>query len=91
VHADARVECDGSSHNFLLDVTATASAAIGAATLHVTVGGSRRDYPMSVTGSTADVLTPSVPRTASSWWVAVSGAGGGAAGTSPEPLSRPCG
>jgi DNA-directed RNA polymerase specialized sigma24 family protein len=91
VHADARVACDGSSPNFRLDVTATASAAIDAATLHVTVGGSRRDYPMSVAGATADVLTAPVPATASSWWVAVSGAAGGTAGTAATPLNRPCG
>jgi hypothetical protein len=91
VDATGRVACEGSSRSFRLEVSAGASEALGAATLFVTVGGARRDYPMAVTGATADVLSGPLPPTSTAWWVGVSGADGGSAGTAATPLNHPCG
>jgi len=93
LHVDAtgRVACEGSSRSFRLEVTATASGALSDATLFVTVGGSRRDYPMAVTGASAAVVSGPLPPTASGWWVGASGADGGSAGTAVTSLNHPCG
>lgn len=91
VEAGADVDCRiGGLLGYTVEVTATASQRLDAATLFVVTDSERRSFEMAVDGSEASAETDLMADREFEWQVAVTSGGRQAAETEPDRVTGPC-